>query len=426
MLQAQRLQRRCTNTASTRRYFTQRRSTQSRHHNSSQNTTTTNYSNSSHQNNRQSRFWSFGAAFAVPLVALPTTLALLQGTEESHGGTTPTEATEATGTEQEQTKESTDDEDEEKGWVALYLDEKSQQQLQEHFKQYTHDNVLAKHLTLQYNPKEDEYAVIADTVGMENIRIEPIAVVSSGVVQVLYCDVVGQSSMSLRTAETEATADSDAAAGDADAAGAAGAADAADAAGDAAANKEWRAGSETIRFDARLTSTDVHPHIVLSVAAAPTATSTERVDAHELLAQVAAASLLDLARNSDEFSWSGMLPAIEGGGPSIQVSVQRVGGLTLNATACTNFRWDEPTAACKPAGECGFCKFMRAGPCGDVFTAWEDCIDVCKKEDTDFVDICGAKTMALKDCVDANPEYYGVLGSDGGAEESTAEESPQE
>ena len=63
---------------------------------------------------------------------------------------------------------------------------------------------------------------------------------------------------------------------------------------------------------------------------------------------------------------------------------------------------------------------MKAGPCGDVFTAWEDCIDECKEEDEDFVTVCGPQTIALKECVDAEPEYYGALG--GGAEEKPGED----
>ena len=52
---------------------------------------------------------------------------------------------------------------------------------------------------------------------------------------------------------------------------------------------------------------------------------------------------------------------------------------------------------------------MRAGPCGEVFTKWEECIDTCKKNDTDFIDHCGDTTMALKECVDKHPGTIGVL-----------------
>ncbi|KAL3914288.1 MAG: hypothetical protein SGPRY_007675, partial [Prymnesium sp.] len=46
--------------------------------------------------------------------------------------------------------------------------------------------------------------------------------------------------------------------------------------------------------------------------------------------------------------------------------------------------------------ECGFCRFMRAGPCGDVFTKWENCIDRARDTNADFVELCGAETMELK------------------------------
>ena len=39
--------------------------------------------------------------------------------------------------------------------------------------------------------------------------------------------------------------------------------------------------------------------------------------------------------------------------------------------------------------ECGFCKFMKAGPCGAVFQAWEDCIDRARDSGVDFVELCG-------------------------------------
>jgi hypothetical protein len=344
---------------------------------------------------KQPPFWAFGA-LTMSLVAVPTTVSFLQGelekSESSDSAVAKSTATKENSEESGEKKESggggeggeggesdssdkvdkddkdDNDDNDEKGWVALYLDEKSQEKIKEQFGQHTYANVDGKYLTLQYNPSEEEYALITDTIGMENIQIEPVALVTSKTDQILYCDIIGQ--------------------------------------------KNIDGGSESIRFDSRITSMDVHPHIVLST----TKSTVERDGVHETLAQVAASSLLDLSRNSKEFFWSGMMPAVEGGGESVEMSVQRISGLTLNSTVCTNFRWDESTISCKPPGECGFCKFMRAGPCGEVFTAWEDCIDACKKDDSDFVDICGTKTMALKDCVDAHPEYYGVLGANSESE----------
>ena len=69
---------------------------------------------------------------------------------------------------------------------------------------------------------------------------------------------------------------------------------------------------------------------------------------------------------------------------------------------------------------------MRAGPCGSEFTAWEECLDRCKKNDQDFIEHCGPETLKLRDCVDAHPEYYSVLNEeaeeDKGAEKEEAKE----
>merc|ERR1712146_877808 len=58
---------------------------------------------------------------------------------------------------------------------------------------------------------------------------------------------------------------------------------------------------------------------------------------------------------------------------------------------------------------CGFCKFMRAGPCGDVFTGWEECIETGRKGGADYVESCLNETAALKLCMEKNPDYYGPL-----------------
>ena len=313
----------------------------------------------------QQTYWWSPSLLLIPLLGFAPTISLLY-----EGETQSLEDSAISGNNSE-------GEAEEKGWVALYLDKSSQEELKKHIKQHAFQNVTAKYLTLQFNPNEEDYALIADAVGVENFQIEPVALVTSTTVQVLYCDIVGQ----LKKKNTDLLEDHDEVGG---------------------------RRRLTIKFDARVTSQDMHPHVVMS-SSEPVG---DRVDIQAMLARVAAASLLDLARNSEEFLWSGMLPAVEGGGVPMRVSVQGVAGFTLNSTVCTNFRWDDQTLSCKPPGECGFCKFMRAGPCGDVFTAWEDCIDTCKKDDTDFVDICGAQTMSLKECVDAHSEYYGVLGEE--------------
>jgi len=59
---------------------------------------------------------------------------------------------------------------------------------------------------------------------------------------------------------------------------------------------------------------------------------------------------------------------------------------------------------------CGFCKFMKGGACKDVFVAWEECVDSCRdKEGGDFVENCLNQTKLLKECMEENAEYYGIM-----------------
>ena len=111
-------------------------------------------------------------------------------------------------------------------------------------------------------------------------------------------------------------------------------------------------------------------------------------------------------------AWQGKLPTRNGGARTITVrlideaSSQRLAlvGKTL-------------------VPECGFCKFMRAGPCGAEFTAWEACVDAAKDAQADFVEACGKVTLALKACTDKHPEYYGMLSDDDDDDDADA---PQE
>jgi len=58
---------------------------------------------------------------------------------------------------------------------------------------------------------------------------------------------------------------------------------------------------------------------------------------------------------------------------------------------------------------CGFCRYMKEGPCGKVFALWEACILECKDAEADFVDKCAGLTFDLKECTDSEPEYYHLL-----------------
>merc|ERR1711920_218071 len=87
--------------------------------------------------------------------------------------------------------------------------------------------------------------------------------------------------------------------------------------------------------------------------------------------------------------------------------------ITLTGVVCTRNEYDAETFGCSAKRpECGFCKFMKAGPCGKEFSAWEDCLDACKKNGEDFIEKCGPQTLLLRDCVDLHPEYYSALSGD--------------
>jgi hypothetical protein len=89
--------------------------------------------------------------------------------------------------------------------------------------------------------------------------------------------------------------------------------------------------------------------------------------------------------------------------------------LRVPAVACAPEAWEK--GAC--TRECGFCKFMKGGPCREQFVAWEACVDRCRESGADFIAECGQHTLDLKHCTDEHPEYYGALMSD--AEENAAE-----
>ena len=56
--------------------------------------------------------------------------------------------------------------------------------------------------------------------------------------------------------------------------------------------------------------------------------------------------------------------------------------------------------------DCGFCTYMRAGPCGEVFTAWEACVEDHRSRDEDFAKGCVPATRALTECMSEHKDYY--------------------
>ena len=92
--------------------------------------------------------------------------------------------------------------------------------------------------------------------------------------------------------------------------------------------------------------------------------------------------------------------------------------------------------------ECGFCKWMTAGPCGNIYEAWDDCVFETKEvgvhalfgisplvqrihlgpdnpwtltlflnqvDGRNFVDVCRPFTVALMACIEKHPDYYEEL-----------------
>ncbi|CAM6098481.1 unnamed protein product [Calypogeia fissa] len=59
--------------------------------------------------------------------------------------------------------------------------------------------------------------------------------------------------------------------------------------------------------------------------------------------------------------------------------------------------------------ECGFCIFMKGGPCGEQFKQWQNCVEGAEKSEKDIVEQCAQMTTLLKVCMEANPQYYGPV-----------------
>ncbi|KAL6176244.1 PREDICTED: uncharacterized protein LOC101310609 isoform 2 [Fragaria vesca subsp. vesca] len=60
-------------------------------------------------------------------------------------------------------------------------------------------------------------------------------------------------------------------------------------------------------------------------------------------------------------------------------------------------------------GECGFCLFMKAGPCGERFTAWEQCVKDSEKNKDYAAVKCVEVFKTLNECMKENQEYYDFI-----------------
>jgi hypothetical protein len=110
-------------------------------------------------------------------------------------------------------------------------------------------------------------------------------------------------------------------------------------------------------------------------------------------------------------AWEGELP-VAGGNRRLSVRM-------IDAAAAAQLVLRGRTAA----PECGFCRYMKAGPCGELFVAWEACVDAARDSGEDFVEACGKPTLALKACTDQHHEYYGEL-ADGGDDDDAGSAPP--
>ena len=70
--------------------------------------------------------------------------------------------------------------------------------------------------------------------------------------------------------------------------------------------------------------------------------------------------------------------------------------------------------------DCGFCTYMRAGPCGEVFTAWEACVEDHRNRNEDFAKGCVPATRALTECMSEHKDYYELPDQEPAPEPETA------
>lgn len=56
--------------------------------------------------------------------------------------------------------------------------------------------------------------------------------------------------------------------------------------------------------------------------------------------------------------------------------------------------------------ECGWCKWMKAGGCGEPFQEWLKCVDDVKAQGRDDVEVCAKVMGPLFGCMERHKEYY--------------------
>lgn len=185
----------------------------------------------------------------------------------------------------------------------------------------------------------------------------------------------------------------------------------------------------TATDDGGLPNSVVLPNTTLYIAIRANQGENERYTefyGHQLLERVREATGGDVTSK-----WSGVLPAKLGYEKTraevVEISPVDRSQFLVHAMVCISDQWENDKCG-EP--QCGFCRFMKLGPCGKEFEVWEACVAEHRDGDKgDFVEKCGEQTWAMKECVDKFPEYYMTVVEDDDDEEqqpsAKAEEEPQ-
>ncbi len=297
------------------------------------------------------------------------------------------EKKEETKNEKENSEEVKEKKSDEKNYAALFLDKESVTNLRNRFPtkfQETEDvSELYHHVTLAFDPPEDVLASYAVQMGRPAV-IQVIAIVSDDKCETAFVKIHPEPDE--KEEENKPSAD-----GESPAMSQEEAAAAEEKAQEEAAEKKRR----RAKLPKQVKSKNKHPHITLSLS-----NGAEAKYSNELLEIVAnkfPERFQEDAEKQDDLAWEGEID-----GKTYKVKFIENEMFLVTGTVCLKSKWSDQASQCDEETKCGFCRFMKAGPCGEQFQAWEKCID----EGGDYVERCIPQTRALKDCVDAHPLYY--------------------
>lgn len=276
----------------------------------------------------------------------------------------------------------------EKNYAALFLDNESITNLRNRFpikfKESENANGLYHHITLAYDPPEDVLASYAVQMGRPAV-IQVMAIVSDDRCETVFVKIHPDPD------ENEEAENKPKSEGEKPAMSEEEAAAAEQKAQEEAAEKKRRRKN----LPKQVKSRNKHPHITLSLS-----NGTEAKHSNELLEIVAKKfpeRFQENAEKQDDLAWEGEID-----GKTYKINFIENEMFLVTGTVCLKSKWSDQASQCDEETKCGFCRFMKAGPCGEQFQAWEKCID----GGGDYVERCIPQTHALRDCVDQHPLYY--------------------